>query len=331
MNIISEADTKTKGPQTTFDLNLDPHNAGSVTTTTGQAKKDLQVPGKQAGASKTRVSVKPINDPRAGQFMRDLSNIDATDDISDAEAARNAGHTPTTQGAEPVPPTPENLPAVISTAIANTGETIIPEWHMVKHLPGYMQNAIRAVGRSVFGQFTDTPLEKIQVLSTLSNSETEVRGMMAWIKHNGIRDDRAELDFAGSIPGYGADVQLWNVVGYTFMLVKDFAGYYIYGWPGGRGVHVDNTKMKQIASESENHGISDKAFELFMNLVKKRWGTVSEISLRDDDRAELRELLKAGLVTMPKRSDNSDPEWAIFTDTGKKLAAEHGTRISADT
>jgi hypothetical protein len=312
IDILNEIETKdkTKGP-ITLDINMEPHNAGSVTTTAGRAKKDVQVPGKKASAQQTRVSVKPINDPRAGNFMRDIANMDMQDEISDAEAARNAGHTPTHQGEEPVPPTPENLPAIISTAVAQTGENIQPNWHMVKHLPGYMQNAIRTLGRSVFRAFTDTPIEDIQVLSTLSNSETEVRGMMAWIKHNGIRDDRAELDFDGTINGYGADVQIWNVEKYTFMLVKDFAGYYIYGWPGGRGVHVGNTKMKQIESREYwtvyDHTSDGTSVQVMKKPDGTYYGDSGDFDFVAKDKDELHHKLKKwGYNTNPVGYDKID-------------------------
>jgi len=163
------------------------------------------------------------------------------DVLTDEEAAINAGFT---EGVEV--PVPENLPAVISRQIATTGGEIVPEWHMVKRLPGYLRNQVRAFGRLVLSQFTDTPIEDIQTVTTLTNDEIEVRALMAWIKANGIRDDRAEMDFGQTIPGYRADVQIWNVKDYSFLLVKDFAGYYVYGWPGGRGVHLENDAPRPL-------------------------------------------------------------------------------------
>jgi hypothetical protein len=143
-------------------------------------------------------------------------------------------------GYEPEIPNTENLPAIISREVAQTGGRINPEWHEVKQLPGYFQSAIRALGRSVFRQFTDTPIEDIQVLTTLGNinSEHEVTGMMDWIRRNGARDDAAAIDFSQIMPGYNADVSFWRTKDYSFLLVHDFAGYYIYGFKGGRGVHL---------------------------------------------------------------------------------------------
>lgn len=164
----------------------------------------------------------------------------ARDVISDEEAARIAGY-----GDDPdegwEQRTPEMLPAVISKAIAESGDGLVyPQWHMVRHLPGYMREAIRSLGRAVFAQFTDTPIEDIQVLTTILNPERELQALAAWIRRNGIMDDDPDMDFDRAFPGYKVRPQLWNVQGYTFLLVEDFAGRYIYGWPGGRGVHLEN-------------------------------------------------------------------------------------------
>ena len=144
-------------------------------------------------------------------------------------------------GAVPEPPrNPQNLPAVVSRALVQAGQgDFNPEWIMVRHLPGYMQNAIRALGRQVFRQFTETPVEDIQVMTTLTHSQADVQRMFAFIRRNAVRDDVARIDFQQVVPGYDADVQLWRMMGYEFLLVRDFAGYYVYGWPGGRGTRLD--------------------------------------------------------------------------------------------
>lgn len=201
-----------------------------------------QMPGRTAGgAAATAKAVAGARLPAgAGAMLAAAANSGIRDVIDDDEARAIAGV------ADPVPPTPENLPAVIQTAIAETDGTFVPRWHMVRHLPGYLRNQIRGLGRQVFAQFTDTPIEDVQTVTTLTNSETEVKALMHWIRRNGVRDDRAEMDFEGTIPGYKADVQVWNSREYSFLLVKDFAGYYVYGWPGGRGVHLEYDPPKMI-------------------------------------------------------------------------------------
>ena len=209
------------------------------------------MPGSTRSAADTRRAAAGAQlPPGAADMLSQLHAHGAEDEIDDVEAARRAGldpahaHNAPTPGAEPVlPRNPENLPAVVGQALMAHGDTEYPDdwqpkWSQVKHLPGYLKNAIRALGRQVFGQFTDTSIEDLQVMATLINSEIDVRRMMAFIRKNGVKDDEATLDFNRSMQGYNADVQLWRMVGYEFLLVQDFAGYYIYGWPGGRGVHL---------------------------------------------------------------------------------------------
>lgn len=168
---------------------------------------------------------------------------------------------------EPIPPTPQNLPAVIQTAMARTdaeepGRPVFnPEWNMVKNLPGYMANPIRALGRMIFSQFTDTPIDQINVMATPINTDREVNMMAHWIRRYGIRDDEAEIDFSNIMPGYTADIQLWNSEGYTFLLVKDQMGNYIYSWPGGRGVHLDAPVDNPRLNESEVEEVEEGSFD----------------------------------------------------------------------
>lgn len=185
--------------------------------------------------------------PQAAGMMGDfMSRDNPADEISDEEARRRAGGAAAAPAAErpELPRNPENLPAVIRNELMARSDreypdTWEPRWTMVRHLPGYMQNAIRAMGRQVFQQFTNTSLEDIQVMaSPMINTDHDMDRMMAFISRNGIRDDAATMDFERSIPGYQADVALYRMADYEFLVVRDFAGKYIYGWPGGRGVHI---------------------------------------------------------------------------------------------
>lgn len=234
----SEPKYKTKTASATDELNIDlglskGELAPSAADFAPAAPADTTRPGR---AAKARPTIKPM-EPQASMFIDNLKDLGLDDDISDEEAAFNAGIS--TDGATPEPTTPENLPAVMSSAVAAAGHIPFePEWHMVRHLPGYLQAPIRALGRQIFSPFTDTPIEDIQVLCTLTNPENEVKMMMSWIRKNGIRDDQAEMDFSNIMPGYSANTQIWSTEGYQFMLVQDPMGYYVYGWPGGRGVHI---------------------------------------------------------------------------------------------
>ncbi len=124
--------------------------------------------------------------------------------------------------------------AVISREIANFGD-IEPEWHAVKNLPGYMSNAIRAMGRIVFGQFTDTPIEEINVIANLQgngpNSDTELAVVARYMRKYGQLDQEMSLDFEQTMPGYTGDVKIYKTNNYTFCVVVDFMGKYVYAWP----------------------------------------------------------------------------------------------------
>lgn len=218
-------------------------------------KPDVAIPGAKPKRKKHQfraIDLGPETMGAVGQHLGALHGSDiGNDEISDDEARRRAGMGDdfADVGAEPTPPNIENLPAVISKEISETGGKFFPEWQQIKHLPGYIQQPIRAVGRQVFGQFTDVPIEDIQVITTLGgiNPEQDVKGMMAWIMKNGVRDHNAKIDFNRIMPGYSADYSLWKTAEYSFLVVKDFGGIYIYGFTGGRGVHLGaNPERKRL-------------------------------------------------------------------------------------
>lgn len=243
--------TKTKPKSQDLSMNLeDPASKGQVASPPKGGRSAAKVPGK--------ISDKPVAPAQftgdtgaqaAAHFSNMNTDMIGDDEISDEQALANSGRQPQgvapTEGVPPEPPTPQNLPAVISRALTRTDSDYIPpdwqpEWKMVRQLPGYLQNAIRQLGRQVFRQFTDTPLEDIQVMATLAgDSDTDMDMMAHWIQQNGVRDDAMEMDFNDVIPGYTGQVVVYNTLGYTFVMVNDFAGKYIYAWPGGRGVHLE--------------------------------------------------------------------------------------------
>lgn len=158
------------------------------------------------------------------------------------------------------PPTPDNLPAVISTAVARTDYDGVPKgWQpkfkQVRESPAFFLNVVQATGREVFGPFTDIPIENINYMAhsrfaDLGSTNTEVDMMANWIRRHGVRDDQAELEFMrGPMAGYAPNTTIWNTDGYTFMLVKDQAGNYIYAWPGGRGVHLGGNNVPKLESK----------------------------------------------------------------------------------
>jgi hypothetical protein len=253
IDIINEATrptktgTRDKTDQFDFMPSLEP---GGAVAPAAASKKDVApktLPGRKA---KHRFKAIDLGDDpelgaQVGQHLGALGQADIADEIDDAEARRRAGiedmDTPDTIGGVPEVPNIENLPAIISREMTTTGTT-------VNHLPGYIQQPIRALGRQIFGQFTDTPIEDIQMIGTIGNinPERDVRGMMAWITRNGIRDETANIDFNRIMPGYTAETSLWNTDDFTFLLVKDMMGYYIYGWVNGRGTKLDGDPLPKM-------------------------------------------------------------------------------------
>lgn len=177
--------------------------------------------------------VRPSNDMLNKLTQMDL---DQEDVISNDQARMNAGiEEPRDPGTDvAVPQGPMNA---VATAV-NDDAGVIPEWHAVKHLPAYLIQGIRAIGRQVFAPFTSTPIEDIQVLANIGdgpNEQEELDAVLQYLKNHGKRSSEAELEFQERIPNYGAKVRMYMALGYTFMVVKDFAGNYIYAWPSKVG------------------------------------------------------------------------------------------------
>ena len=142
-------------------------------------------------------------------------------------------------------PTTTSLPKVINTALKVAGKEE-PKWHMVRNLPGYMSQGIRAIGRQVFSHFTSTPVEEIQTIAHINggpNTKKEVNDVAGFLVKFGTRVNEASVEFQGRIPGYRAEIIVYTFANYTFKLVKDHAGEYIYAWPS-----TDN--KKPIADKS---------------------------------------------------------------------------------
>lgn len=202
-----------------------------------RARQQQQAPTRpqlrQADASRTRARTAGIAMPAgSAEKFQAINNMNLDDGVPDSEIHQRAG---LTVGNEPEPTTPGTSLATIITAITRAGE-VTPEFHQVRNLPGYLQRGIRSLGRQVFGAITTTPIEEIQVLANLGdsgepNTSREINAVAAWLKKNGKRDRDGEIDFEQSIPNYSAEFFIYRAQGMTFMLVKDFAGQYIYNWP----------------------------------------------------------------------------------------------------
>jgi hypothetical protein len=254
LKAIVEAEKTTLGK--TAEINFaEPKSKGSLAPAQPKVKPTEAPKTKIASAAKTREKMSGVNiDPSQVPEMN-ADELDMSNEISDEEAAAHAGHHTAhhtdTPGHEPKVTT-TNLPAVINTALARTSKDVTnidPEWHMVKHLPGYMSKQIRTLGRKVFEPFTSTPIEQIQVLANLGggpNTDAEINVVSKHITSHGTKDTTAELEFHKVLPGYSAKIAIYNCDGATFFLVKDFAGGYIYSWPQSDSKHLNGSMPKGI-------------------------------------------------------------------------------------
>lgn len=216
---------------------------------------------KRASSSDTRARVSNIGSSDA---MRDMMNrmqdIDTSDEISDAEAAINAG-----RDAHPVPdleidpltarrvlPEFDRIPTLIRNDLAVLNKdlvddrSIIPDWHAIPNLPGYMQRAIRAMGRGVFKLFTRTPNEEIVTIANVNNQgpneDRELNAVIGWLKKNATDMGDADIDFSQVMPGYRPRVREFSTAKTRFHVVMDDFGKYIYAYPEKDAVNIEPTK-----------------------------------------------------------------------------------------
>lgn len=257
--------TKTKDEidwDTIFD---EPVSKGELEPTkpaaTGTGPKAQKAPPlRQATAAGTKSAMRGVTmSPDAAQK---LSSLNIPDDALAAEPDIEVpGYHAVDVPGEVRPVTADNLPSVIRTEIARINrevgepEGINPEWHQVKNLPGYMSKPIRVLGRAVFKPYTNTPIEDISVVANLGgqgpNTNREVDGVAAWLATNATEIDRTTMDFDATMPGYEAHTILYEISGMRFLIVIDFAGKYIYGWP-------DQDSVKQVGSQNQIKQIGNR-------------------------------------------------------------------------
>ena len=152
---------------------------------------------------------------------------------------------------------PEMLPAVIVTTLATTAQNalrkagyLVPDFHQVAALPGNIRDQIRQLGRSLFKSMTITPTNKIFVVANLGgqgpNTNREVQSVANWIRDCGDDFGNGSIDFDRSIPGYEAETYMYTAAGIAWLLVRDFAGIYIYAWPENDSLFkIETNKLLQ--------------------------------------------------------------------------------------
>lgn len=184
-----------------------------------------------------------------------FANPDAfRDTISDAQARSIQGQVRINDTTPEAPENPRNLPAIFSNKLVVAAGEFFPKWHLVRNLPAYLAEPIRAVGRIALASFTRTNMEEIRLTGSNVASEAEIGEMMTWIRNNGVyveQPDKERMNFAGLLNGsrgqdYEALVKLYEVDGVDFLLVRDEHGKYIYSWPTkdrvGLDLRLDNSQ-----------------------------------------------------------------------------------------
>lgn len=146
--------------------------------------------------------------------------------------------------------------ALTSTRSAQSREVSLAgdNWHFVKDLPGYQTPQVRQIMDQVLGPFKQVPIEQVKFISTLTDEKTMVGKMIKRIMTSGQPKDKASLNFDRLMPGYSADVELWQVGENDYLLTKDFAGYYIYTWPANDKPQIGQEKPALPAPPGQLRG-----------------------------------------------------------------------------
>ncbi len=250
----TQTDTKTRSnPTFDFDNIFRQHTFSAPTTNPNRQAN-------QQDQTRTRRAPQPLDamTPAAGVAVPQINTTGLeADDIDDATAARNAGRVATDAGVDPEPRPPGTDLAVITRAIA-TANGVQPNFRSVSDLPGYMKNAIRRIGRTVFSVYTTTPIEDIDVLANVGgqgpNTQRELNAVAGWARNNATLDQQASeaatADFGDVIPGYAPQIQVYTAGDTTFMVTRDDHGDYIYSWPTNTNVGFGGDRLEQPRREA---------------------------------------------------------------------------------
>ena len=134
---------------------------------------------------------------------------------------------------------PNTLPAEIKTDIKTHGDIPV-RFHSLENLPNFGDALVQQLSRTgIFTKYLGgTPIEEINVLANLSdqgpNEQRELNAVAGMVATYGTELTSASIDFENTfanIPGYEAEVQVYEYKDEMFCLVKDFMGSYIYTWP----------------------------------------------------------------------------------------------------
>ena len=255
--IVTEADkkkqtqTKTKTDQPGLDPNMfTPKMDQPLTRQEPEQPKDQQPSQtrdvRRASAQRTRQATAGITPTdQMSNMLGKLRNIEIDTDLPDYPDTE-----PETMPSVDV--NTRNLPAVASANLQAAGLQN-PEFYQVAALPGNMAAMVRQLGRNLFGSLTATPTNRIHVVANLGgqgpNTTQEVNAVAGYLREYGTDLGSGDVDFNQVMPGYQADTHMYSAGGIRWMLVKDFAGQYIYCWPESDSVDYD--PQKKLSSDPQ--------------------------------------------------------------------------------
>lgn len=199
--------------------------------------KSKSAPKGMSGIRKTNKPIAPIDmGDEADQHINNLIHNTGMVGMADPELPSNELS---------VDVNTANLPSVASNSLRVAGN-LNPEFHQVSSLPGNMLKAINTLGKALFGAFTTTPTKDIFVVANLGgkgpNTTGEVNAVANAVNTQGeeISGD-GSVDFSAVMPGYEAQIKEYDLDGVRYLLVKDFAGQYIYAWPSQDSIKKSGT------------------------------------------------------------------------------------------
>ena len=131
-----------------------------------------------------------------------------------------------------------------------------PQWLRLNQLQGFLWSSIRAMGESVFSPLTRTPLERIEVIADLSGNGPHSRQDIDATAHHlrSTSEPSTVVEYSSKEiarlfgRAYQAQAIQFESAEFTYLLVKDAMGSYIYRWPG-----VDTLSLSARIGMDKNH------------------------------------------------------------------------------
>ena len=249
----------------------------------------------RASAASTRAKTSAMS---PSQQMRDMMSRISPDAGGDEPELADE---PVDQQNAIVARTARDVPAAVSSALQAAG-TSVPEWHTVNNLPGYRQQNVRGMGRSIFSMFTRTPLEQIQTIANVDgqgpNTDAEMRAVGNFLKQNAEDMGEVELSHGQAIPGYHPDVKEYRINGVRFHVVRDPMGQYIYAYPDADS--TTNTAQGQIGGQG---GAASAQGRLPGTMPRLREGSEMDFKLTITEAIKLDDIIREGLSQIIDESD----------------------------